>query len=93
MTAGGSDTTVVASRGRTGWFVAMLALTLMTAPFTLIGPLVALATPLRSSRRQMTILWVVACILVALMWALALWASSDHWPSWLMFDEEEYASA
>lgn len=75
----------------TGWFVAMLAVTVLTAPFVLIGPLVALATPLRSSRRKMTILWATALFLAALIVALALLADSDLWPSWLMFDSEEDA--
>ena len=91
MTETATETTAPTPERLTGWFVAMLAVTVLTAPFTLIGPLVALATPLRSSRRKMTLLWVTAVALLALVVALALFADSDLWPSWLMFDSEEDA--
>lgn len=91
MTEYKTSVTAPAPERLTGWFVAMLAVTVLTAPFTLIGPLVALVTPLRSSRRKMTILWVTAVALLALVVAFAVLADSDYWPSWLMFDSEEDA--
>ncbi len=77
---------------RSRLFVGMLILTLLLSPFALVGPLVALATPLRRAPRQMRLLWIVALAVTVLGWGLALFASSGLWPDWLMFDSEESAT-
>ena len=83
----------VTSRTQDRWFAAMLALTGILAPFALVGPLVALATPLRSSPRKMRALWILATALVVVLWGAALFASSELWPDWLILDSEENAAA
>lgn len=96
MTHHTTDMTVPVAERRTGSFAAMVALTILTAPFfpgaAFVGPLVAFATPVRASRRMMTVLWVLASIITALYVILLVAAVTDHWPSWLMFDSEEYAT-
>jgi len=81
-----------AASGSSTLFAVMLALTALMTPFAPLGPLLALATPLRRARREMRILWIVAIAVTVLAWGLALWASSGHWPGWLMLDSEEHAA-
>src|ERR671916_439136 len=89
------------SRVATAWFVGFLAVTVLTAPLVawvplpaplvalpLLGPLAALITPVRHSRRRLAILWAVAAALTVHL-ALAFTASSGHWPDWLMFDQDD----
>lgn len=77
------------------WWVGMVALTLFASPYfpgaSFLGPLVARQSPLRSSRRRMRALWVLASIITALYIVLLVAAIADMWPSWLMFDPEEDA--
>ncbi len=80
-------------RSRERWFVAMLVLTAVMAPVALVGPLAALATPLRRAPREMRVLWILAVTLVVVGWGLALFASSELWPDWLILDPEENAAA
>lgn len=81
------------SKAQNRWFVAMLALTGILAPVALVGPLVALATPLRTARHEMRTLWILAVALIVILWGAALFASSELWPDWLILDPEENASA
>jgi hypothetical protein len=89
------------SRGATAWFLGILAFTVLIAPLVawvpfppplaalpLLGPLVALLTPVRRYRWRMSVLWVVVAALVVQL-ILAFTASSGCWPDWLMFDDED----
>jgi hypothetical protein len=84
------------SRAATVWFLLILAFMILVAPMVpglpLIGPLVALLTPLRRSRWRMIILWFLAAAhVVHLYFALLAWDGS--WPDWLMFDQEDHDPA
>lgn len=74
-------------------FAAMLVATVVLSPLAILGPLIALATPLRRECKEMRILWIVALALTILVWGFALFANSGLWPDWLMFDPEEYAAS
>lgn len=82
------------SRGVTAWFLVILAFMVLIAPLVpglpLVGPLLALLTPVRRSRWRMIILWVLAVAELVHLY-LAFLASGGGWPDWLMFDQEDYS--
>lgn len=41
----------------------------------------------------MRVLWILATVLVVVLWGAALFASSELWPDWLILDREENAAA
>jgi hypothetical protein len=82
------------ARATTWWFLGILVFMLLIAPMVpglpSVGPLIALGTPVRRSRWRMVTLWGLAALHVVYV-VLLLLTITDHWPQWLILDDEEYS--
>ncbi|WP_277210979.1 hypothetical protein [Isoptericola croceus] len=74
------------------WFIGILCFMLLPAAFVpglpIVGPIVALLTPVRRSGWRMGVLCAVAALFVLHLVA-ALVAVYGYWPQWLMLDDED----